>query len=134
LWRQRNTQRNGLMGLCKLQRREIRDFLRKIMKKGRETEQTEVSLVISCTLKRRFKLIHIIILSFIYIIREETCQVGQSVLVSGTHLRPIFPLLSLIIFRQLPICWLGTPSLTRSRVCGFQCLEMCVFFGFHMCI
>jgi hypothetical protein len=36
--------------------------------------------------------------------------------------RPIFLLLSLIIFRQLQICWCGAPSLTRSRVCSFQFL------------
>jgi hypothetical protein len=36
--------------------------------------------------------------------------------------RPIFLLLSLIILRQLRICWCGAPSLTRSRVCSFQFL------------
>jgi hypothetical protein len=30
--------------------------------------------------------------------------------------RPIFPILSLIIFRQFRVCWCGAPSLTRSRV------------------
>jgi hypothetical protein len=35
--------------------------------------------------------------------------------------RPIFPLLSLIIFRQLRVCWRGAPSLTRGRVCNLQC-------------
>jgi hypothetical protein len=35
---------------------------------------------------------------------------------------PIFLLLSLIISRQLQICWGGTPSLTRSWVCSFQFL------------
>jgi hypothetical protein len=36
-------------------------------------------------------------------------SVGQSVLVSGTHLGPAtnFPLLSLIIFRRLWVCWCG---------------------------
>jgi hypothetical protein len=43
---------------------------------------------------------------------------------TDTHLRPAtnFPLLSLIIFRQLRVCWCRAPSLTRSRVCGFQFL------------
>jgi hypothetical protein len=36
--------------------------------------------------------------------------------------RPIFPLLSLITFRQLRVCWCRSPSLTRSRVCSFQFL------------
>jgi hypothetical protein len=36
--------------------------------------------------------------------------------------RPIFPLLALIIFRQLRVCWCGAPSLTRSRACSFQFL------------
>jgi hypothetical protein len=38
------------------------------------------------------------------------------------ELRPILPLLSLITFRQLRVCWCGAPSLTRSRVCTFQFL------------
>jgi hypothetical protein len=37
--------------------------------------------------------------------------------------RPIFRLLSLIIFRQLRVCWCGAPSLTRSRICSFQFLQ-----------
>jgi hypothetical protein len=36
--------------------------------------------------------------------------------------RPNFPFLSLIIFRQLRVCWCEAPSLTRSRVCSFQFL------------
>jgi hypothetical protein len=39
--------------------------------------------------------------------------------------RPNFLLLSLIIFKQLRICWCGAPSLTTSRVCSFQ------FFAAH---
>jgi hypothetical protein len=52
-------------------------------------------------------------------------SVGQSVFVSGTHLgpRPIFPLLSLITFRQLRVCRCGAPSLTIGRVCNLQCNE-----------
>jgi hypothetical protein len=38
---------------------------------------------------------------------------------SGTH-DQFSPLLSLIIFRQLRVCWCGAPSLARSRVCSFQ--------------
>jgi hypothetical protein len=34
----------------------------------------------------------------------------------------MFPILSLIIFRQFKVCWCGAPSLTRSRVCSFQFL------------
>jgi hypothetical protein len=34
--------------------------------------------------------------------------------------KPIFPRLSLIIFRQLRVCWRGEPSLTRSRVCSLR--------------
>jgi hypothetical protein len=37
-------------------------------------------------------------------------------------LRLIFPILSLIIFRQFHVCWCWAPSLTRSRVCTFQFL------------
>jgi hypothetical protein len=37
-------------------------------------------------------------------------------------LRPIFPILSLIISRQFRICWCGALSLTRSQVCTFQFL------------
>jgi hypothetical protein len=36
--------------------------------------------------------------------------------------RPNFLLLSLIIFRQLHICWCGAPSLTRGRVCSLHLL------------
>jgi hypothetical protein len=36
--------------------------------------------------------------------------------------RPIFPFHSLIIFRQLRVCWCGATSLTRSRICTFQLL------------
>jgi hypothetical protein len=36
--------------------------------------------------------------------------------------RPIFDLFSLIIVRQLRVCWCGAPSLTRSRVRIFQLL------------
>jgi hypothetical protein len=36
--------------------------------------------------------------------------------------RPIFSLLSLIIFRQLRVHWCGAASLTRSRVCSFHLL------------
>jgi hypothetical protein len=45
-----------------------------------------------------------------------------TVLVSGTHLdpRPIFPVLSLIIFGKLRVCWCEAPSLTRGRVCNLQ--------------
>jgi hypothetical protein len=35
--------------------------------------------------------------------------------------RSIFLLFSLIIFRQLRVCWCGAPSLTRGRVCNLQC-------------
>jgi hypothetical protein len=50
-------------------------------------------------------------------------SVGRSVLVSGTHLGTAtnFPLLSLISFRQLRLCWCGAPSLTRERVFNLQC-------------
>jgi hypothetical protein len=48
-------------------------------------------------------------------------SVGQFILMCGTHLGPATNL-SLIIFRQLRVCWCGAPSLTRSRVCSFQFL------------
>jgi hypothetical protein len=38
-------------------------------------------------------------------------------------LRPIFPLLSLIMFRQLRGFWCGAPSVTRRRVCNLQCID-----------
>jgi hypothetical protein len=43
---------------------------------------------------------------------------------------PMFLLLSLIIVRQLRICWCGAPSLTGSRVCSFQFLRgvMSIFY------
>jgi hypothetical protein len=46
-------------------------------------------------------------------------SVGQSVLVSGTHLDPAtnFFLLE-IFFRQLRVCYFVAPSLTRGRVCN----------------
>jgi hypothetical protein len=49
---------------------------------------------------------------------------GQSVLVSGTYLGTAtkFSPLSLIIFRQLRICWCGASSLTRTLVCSCQFL------------
>jgi hypothetical protein len=31
------------------------------------------------------------------------------------------PFSSLIIFRQLRVCWCGAPSLTRGLVCNLQC-------------
>jgi hypothetical protein len=45
-------------------------------------------------------------------------------LVSGTHLGAAtnFSFLSLILFRQLWVCWCGAPSLMRSRICSFQFL------------
>jgi hypothetical protein len=51
-------------------------------------------------------------------------SVGQSVLVSGTHLGPAinFPPSLFSYFRQLWVCWCGAPSLTRSQVCSFQFL------------
>jgi hypothetical protein len=52
-------------------------------------------------------------------------SVGQSVLVSGTHLGPATNFshsLWLFFYRQLRVCWYGAPSLTRSRVCRFQFL------------
>jgi hypothetical protein len=60
-------------------------------------------------------------------------SVGQSVLVSGTHLGPATNLhfLSLTIFRQLWVCWCGAPSLTRSRVCSFQFLPGITSAAFH---
>jgi hypothetical protein len=51
-------------------------------------------------------------------------SVGQSVLVSGTHMGPAanFSLSLFNDFRQLLIPWCGAPSLRRSRVCTFQFL------------
>jgi hypothetical protein len=83
-------------------------------------------------------------ISYHYIIQTATCStalthprlhksksklyydrqsVGQSVLVSGTHLAPAtnFSPVFLIIFRQLRVCWSGAHSLTRGRVCNLQC-------------
>jgi hypothetical protein len=37
--------------------------------------------------------------------------------------RPIYPLLSLITFKELRAYWCGAPSLTRSLVCSFQFLS-----------
>jgi hypothetical protein len=51
-------------------------------------------------------------------------SVGQSVLVSSTHLRPstnLFPPF-LITFRQLQVYWCGTPSLMRGWFCTLQLL------------
>jgi hypothetical protein len=47
-------------------------------------------------------------------------SVGQSVLVSGTHLgtRDQFVFLLEISFRQLQVCYFVAPSLTRARVCN----------------
>jgi hypothetical protein len=63
------------------------------------------------------------VLSKLYYDRQS---VGQSVLVSGTHLGPatnFFPLSLWVFFRQLRVCWCGAPSLTRSRVWTFQFLQ-----------
>jgi hypothetical protein len=46
-------------------------------------------------------------------------SVGQSVLVSSTHLGPTTRFL---LVRQLRVCWCGAPSLTRERVCRLQLL------------
>jgi hypothetical protein len=40
---------------------------------------------------------------------------------SGSY-NQFFPVLTLIMFRPLRVCWCGTPSLTRSWVCSFQFL------------
>jgi hypothetical protein len=47
-------------------------------------------------------------------------SVGQSVLVSGTHLGPAtnFFFLLEIFFGQLRVCYFVSPSLTRGRVCN----------------
>jgi hypothetical protein len=51
---------------------------------------------------------------------KDRWSVGQSVLVSGAHLRPVTNLLT--IFRQLSVCWCKAPSLKRGRVCSLQLL------------
>jgi hypothetical protein len=52
-------------------------------------------------------------------------SVGQSILLSGTHLGPATNF-SHSLFDyfcwQFPICWCGAPSLTRSRICTLQFL------------
>jgi hypothetical protein len=47
-------------------------------------------------------------------------SVGQSVLVSGTHLGPAtnFFFLLEIFFRHLRVCYFVAPSLTKGRVCN----------------
>jgi hypothetical protein len=76
---------------------------------------------------------------FPYMLRDKSKlyydwqSVGQSVLVSGTHLGPTthFPLLPIIIFTQLLVsCW-GAPSLTRGRVCTFPLLPGITSAIFH---
>jgi hypothetical protein len=52
-------------------------------------------------------------------INHDWQSVGQSVLVSGTHLGPI--LLSLITFRQLWVCWCGVLSLMREQLIVYSC-------------
>jgi hypothetical protein len=52
-------------------------------------------------------------------------SVGQSVLVSGTHVGPAInfsPFSLWLYFRQFRVCWCGAPSLTRSPICTFQFL------------
>jgi hypothetical protein len=50
-------------------------------------------------------------------------SVGQSVLVSGTHLGPATNSFFLeIFFRQLQVCYFVAPSLTRGRVCNLLLL------------
>jgi hypothetical protein len=51
-------------------------------------------------------------------------SVGQSVLVSGTHLGPvtIFFFLLEVFFRQLRVCYFVAPSLTRGPVCNLRLL------------
>jgi hypothetical protein len=48
--------------------------------------------------------------------------VGQSVLMTGTHLGPAtnFSPSFFNYVRQSRVCWCGAPSLTRGRVCSFQ--------------
>jgi hypothetical protein len=56
---------------------------------------------------------------------ESYIMTGQSVCLGVRHPSgtvTISPLLSLIMFRQLQVCWCGVPSLTRSQVCNFQFL------------
>jgi hypothetical protein len=55
-------------------------------------------------------------------IRTDGQSVSQSVLVSGTHLRPATTCV-LIIIGQLRVFRCKAPSLTRSRVCIFQFLQ-----------
>jgi hypothetical protein len=47
-------------------------------------------------------------------------SVGQSVLVSGTHRKPMIR--SSLLSREIQICWYGAPYLTRGRVCTLQLL------------
>jgi hypothetical protein len=63
-------------------------------------------------------------------------SVGQSVLVTGTHQGPATNCYSffLIIFRQMRVCWLWAPSLTRGRFCSLQLLlglSSTAFLGFE---
>jgi hypothetical protein len=49
-------------------------------------------------------------------------SVGQSVLVSGSHLGPETNFYCFIIFGQLRICRCAAPSLARGRVCSLHFL------------
>jgi hypothetical protein len=48
-------------------------------------------------------------------------SVGQSLLVSGTHLGPATNSSKNFFFRNLRVSYCGAPSLTRGRVCNLQC-------------
>jgi hypothetical protein len=56
-------------------------------------------------------------------------SVGQSVLVSSTHLE----LKTRFLFvRELRVCWCGAASLTRGRVCLLQCTMYLHFTCYYM--
>jgi hypothetical protein len=48
-------------------------------------------------------------------------SVGQSVLMSGTHLGPIAIFFN-YLYRQFRVCWWGVPSLTSGQICSLQSL------------
>jgi hypothetical protein len=70
----------------------------------------------TCVLLFSFLTLDVMKLKLIY----DRQSVGHSVLVPGTHLRPVTNFFSLleIFFRQLLVCYFVAPSLTRGRVCN----------------
>jgi hypothetical protein len=102
-----NIDPRGLLGGCVGLTSEPRKMICSEIRKGGQGSHRAVESIMLTMMLMKLKLIY------------DRQPVGQSVLVSGTHLvfRDEFFFLLEIFFRQLRVCYFVAPSLTRRRIC-----------------